>query len=363
MALQVVTANGSSLGGPTATRKTATGGLQNAVQPTSTYNPAYTMPVSTQLYNTPLNGGYVAGAQAPAPQQYTYADGTYAGTGTGGAAAAQASAQTVAEYDAMIRQLQAQEGRLGQTEQVGLGNIGNAYNLGRNRLDEQKGIAQRNFNTQTGLNTQSYLGARNGIKQNTRATANALQRLLGINGAGNSSAALEQAPYAAGLQGSTQLNGAQQTFSNNTNTLNTGWEDTERSYKNNTFDLDQQKYSQENSLRSSIAQTRAGILDRLGETSAQKALASGAGYGAAQAQRDSYQSRVNSLLDQITGLGNQYQNPVLKTGDVNFKSNPLDAFSLGNMAQINNQGGARANMNPGFLNLVNPQEEEEERLI
>jgi hypothetical protein len=108
---------------------------------------------------------------------------------------------------------------------------------------------------------------------NTRATSNALQRLLGLNGAGNSSAALEQAPYAAGLQGNQNLNAAQQNYSTNTTRLKTSKEDADRGFKNAYEDLDTQKYGQENSLRSTIAQTRAGLLDKIAQAGVNKNLA------------------------------------------------------------------------------------------
>jgi hypothetical protein len=361
MALSVVTANGTSLGGPTATQKTASGGLQNVVNPTNTINPAYTMPVSTQIYNTPLDAGNVAGASY-APQAYSYADGSYAGSGAAGAAAARAAADTAAQYDALIRQLQGQEGRLDAQLNVGLGNITNSYNQGENRLNQGRDIDRRNYDTSTSLNMNQYSQTRTGIMNNTRATNNALQRLLGINGAGNSSAAYEQAPYAAGLQGTQNLSQAQMTYGNNRNALDTSWNDAELSYNNNLEDLKNQRYGQENSLRSSIAQTRASLLDRLSEAQTNKAVAGGASWAGAQAAQGGLQSRINGLLDSIVGLGNQYANPVLRTGDVTFKAPTLGGFSLGGNRGISQAPGAQGSVDPAFQNLF-PNQDDEERYI
>lgn len=300
----------------------------------------------SQLNNIPTSptntGAYTGGG--------SYATGGSAG---GGAAAAPASdPATAAYYQQQIDQLNSQNGRLDSQLNTGLANLSNSYNTQSNRLNDQKGIAQRNYNDQTQQNMQGYSNTRNGIMSNTRSTANALQRLLGMNGAGNSSAALEQAPYAAGLQGSTNLNQAQQSYNTNTNALTHSWEDTQKQYSNAFDDLNNQKYSQENSLRSSIAQTRANLLDQIASAGVNKSLALGQNYAQAQAARTPYQQQINSLLDSIAGLGNQYANPVLKAGDVNFSAPTLGQYSLGQQAQINNQTGGAGDLNPSFISLL-----------
>jgi hypothetical protein len=238
--------------------------------------------------------------------------------------------------------LQNQLDQLDPSLQTGLGNIGNSYNLQANRLDQQKAVGQRNYNTGVQQNDQSYANNRNGIATNTRANTTALQRLLGMNGAGNSSASYELAPYAAGLQGSTQLNQAQQVYGNNRNSLDTSWGDTQRSYTNSLEDLNNQRYQQENGLRSSIAQSRAQILNQMGQASGNP---------------QQYASQVNDLLSQITQLGQQYQNPVLRSADVSYAAPTTSNYFLnGGQAQAAQggqlQGGAASDLNPTFLNLL-----------
>ena len=316
--------------------------------------------------NVTQTGGTNQGPIAPLVEDpwSQYNGGTANGGAYGGGAYAQTSdPNTAAYYQDMMNQLNGQVGRLDGQFNVGLGNIQNSYNQQSNRLNEQKGIARRNYDTQTQQNTQNYTNTRNSIMSNTRAQANALQRLLGLNGAGNSSAALEQAPYAAGLQGSQNLNQAQQTYSNNRSGLDTNWEDAQRSYNNAFSDLDQQRYSNENNLRSSIAQTRAGLLDKIGQAAQQRETALGRGFAAAQAARNPYQEQVNSLLDQMTNLGNQYANPVMKTGDVTFKAPTLNQFSTGNQAQIANQSGGAGNLDPTFVNLLTPRDKDKNSLM
>lgn len=301
--------------------------------------------------------------QGPQQQRNTAQDDPYGiggSLGGGGGAAVQTSdPDTAAYYQDMINQLNSQNGRLDGQLNTGLSNLTNSYNQQANRLGESKAVAERNYNTQNQQNMQGYSNSRTGILNNTRSTANALQRLLGLNGAGSSSAALEQAPYAAGLQGSQNLNEAQQNYSTNTVRLKTAKEDADRGFKNAYEDLDTQKFQQENSLRSSIAQTRAGLLDKIAQAGTQREMAMGKNYEQARAARTPYQQQIDSLLDQITGLGNQYANPVLRAKDVAYKQADLGRFSLGDQARINNQGGAAGNLDPTFLNLITPREEDE----
>jgi hypothetical protein len=244
-----------------------------------------------------------------------------------------------------------------------LQNIANSYNLQGNRLDQQKAAAQRDYQTGVQQNTQSYLNNRNGIQSNTRANANALQRLLGINGSGNSSAAYEQAPYAAALQGSQQLNQAQTTFGNNAGSLDTNWQDTQRGYGNAFEDLNQ-KYTQENSLRASIAQARAGLLDKIAQATTNAGLARGQNYAQAAGARAPYQSQIDSLLSQITQLGSQFASPVMRTPDVSYQAPNLSNYFLnGGQAQAAQsqqaQGGAASDISPTFLGLLSGQQRDQ----
>lgn len=281
----------------------------------------------------------------------------------GGSNVATGDPNTAAFYDDQANQLGGQLPNLDRQQDVGLQNIINSYNLGANRLDEQKGVAQRNYDTSTQQNTRNYLNSRNGIMSNTRATANALQRLLGINGSGFSSAAQEQAPYAAGLQGSQNLSQAQNTFGNNAQSLDTNWQDTQRGYTNAFEDLGRQKYQQENSLRASIAQTRANLLDKISQAKVNAGLARGQSYGQAVSARAPYQQQVNDLLSQITGLGSQFANPVMRTQDVSFKAPDMGQYSLGNFSAPTTQlqGGAQSDLQPTFLGLLTGQQKQRDQ--
>lgn len=274
--------------------------------------------------------------------------GTYVEDASGGGGSSTAAADAAARAS-FISRLQTQLGQLDPQLEIGLNNIANSYNRSANRLDEQFAGAERDYTTNTQQNTRSYLNNRNGIMQNTRANNSALQRLLGINGSGNSSAALEQAPYAAALQGSQELNGAQTTFAGNQAGLENNWEDTKRASKNAKEDLSTQRFQQENGLRSSIAQTRATILDKI----------AGAG-----TNPGAYDAEIGTLLSQITNLGKQYEAPVIRTADVKYETPNLSNWFLNNQqsaaaAPQQAGGGAASDVDPTFLGMLGEQKRDE----
>lgn len=316
-----------------------TGYINNTGQLSGTLPSAFDTPTGSTIPGSQNE----AAARAYAANAYQ----TWQGLQSGGAAPASGSG---VDNSAVIGQLQGQLGQLDPQQQVGLDNIGNSFNLSANRLDEQNAAAQRDYGTKTQQNLQGYQNNRSNILQGTRAQANALQRLLGLNGAGNSSAAYEQAPYAAALAGSQQLNGAQQTFGQNGTSLDTAWQDTERNYGNSKQDLQNQRYQQENALRSSIAQTKASLLNNIAQ---------------AQNSPGKYSADINGLLSQITQLGQQYSNPVMRTPDVSFAAPSLTDYILKNTGQTPGApapqaaGGAQSDVSPTFLGLLTGQNRDE----
>lgn len=286
-------------------------------------------------------GGNTLGASTTRPSTIPHIDNS---ANEASIAASRAAAEDATINNGLIGQLQGQINQLDPTQAKGFENIASSYNLQGNRLRDQNAVAKRNYEQGVQQNTQSYLGNRNGILTNTRATTNSLQRLLGINGAGNSSAAYEQAPYAAGLQGSQQLNEAQQVYGQNAGKLDTSWQDTQQSYSDSLKDLDRQKYQQENSLRSSIANTRAGLLGRMGEI---------------QKAPSRYTGQINDLLAQITQLGQQYEQPIKAAPGVAFQTPDQASYLLNQNrgpAPQAQAGGAASDLNPTFLGLLADKE-------
>jgi hypothetical protein len=321
---------------------------------TAPYAPGYLasmdIPLPQNSPNIPIGGGGGGGGSTapagPTPQQIQAQQAA--------AAQQQQQSQLAAQYGDQAAQLQYQNSLLDPQLQTGLSNIGNSYNTQDQRLREDQGAAQRNYNMQGQQNTENYSSARTNAQTQTRSANSALQRLLGMNGSGNSSAAYEQAPYAAALQGSLLVNGAQKTYGQNQQSLDTNWQDTTRKFKNAKEDLDQQKYSQENGLRSSIDQSRASLLDKISQANINREMALGKDYTVAQAAQGGLTSQIHDLLSHITQLGSQYANPVMQAQNVQYTPAQLAEFGrgqIGNPQQLQASPGT-SDVNPSFLSTL-----------
>lgn len=310
-------------------------------------------PVDPQLGVNTINNGISALKSAQQASQSTSTP-SYAQQQATAQAAAQAAqnASQAAAYDSQAGQYQSQLGQLDPSQATALSNLQNQYNGQYNTAQDQFAKAQRDYNTSVANNTNSFLGTKDSILNNTRANANALQRLLGLNGAGNSSAALEQAPYAAALQGTQNLNGAQQTYAQNQAGLDTNFSDTKDNYKKTLDDLQQQLYQNQNATKASIAQQRASLLNNLSQAKINAAVTRGASYDTAKAQNN-YDGQINDLLSQITGYGNNYASPIALKNNVTYTAPTAQSYSLGQQAVASNgQSGATGDISPTFLNLL-----------
>jgi len=257
--------------------------------------------------------------------------------------------QALAEYADQEAKINQGLGGLDEQLNVGLGNVTNSYNQSANRLDTQRGLAKRDYDTGVQGTTQSMLNSRNNVNTKVRSNMNALQRLLGIAGSGNSSAAYDAAPQAALREGTNDLQGVQQTYGGNMRKLDTGWQDTERNYMQTLEDLNNQKFQQENSLRAGIAQTRASLLDQLGGVGVNKSLLNGQNYQQALQARSPYEAQINSLLGQITKLGSQYASPVMRQNNLSFAAPSLDQYNLSRGGGVDAANPQAADVDPMLL--------------
>lgn len=233
-------------------------------------------------------------------------------------------AANAAYYDQQAALLNQQLGLLDTQRGVGQSNIDNSYNTSLNRLNEQKGIANRDYTTGIGDQEQGFTSARNTVATNVRSRVNALQRLLGIAGSGNSSATQDAVPLAAAREGSQQLDPVQTTYYQNRRNLDNGWNDTLMNYDNTLSDLANQKASQQNQLGATISQSHADILSKLAGLDAQRGVA----------PNQSYTDQIGSLLTSIAGLGGQYAGAVGLKNNLSFNSAPLSKYALGPQAAI-----------------------------
>lgn len=308
------------------------GSFTNVQQPQSYYTQG--QPQSQQSQGGQQNSGtFTQDPQAAARQQYG----------------------DPSQYDSQIQGYQGELGGLDTQQNIRLQNLADQYQQGQNNLNDSNALNQRNYNQGVQQNTQSYTQNRTGIMNTTRSNANALQRLLGMNGAGNSSAALEQAPYAAALQGSVDLSGAQKAYGQNEQSLNTNWQDQTRKFKDAQDSLNAQNYQGQNSVRSGIAQQRATLLNSIADASVNKNLANGLTGQAALAGRNQYMPQIQQLQNQITQYGRSNPTPILATPAINTTPTSLTDYIQGKSAQVTDGTPGGAAIDPTFLSVLNGQ--------
>lgn len=217
-------------------------------------------------------------------------------------------------------------GLLDRQQDIGLQDVNSSYQGSLNKLLQGFGQAQRNYDTTKTQSTQDNVNARNDIQAGVGRNANALQRLLGQHGAGNSSAAQIVAPYGAALQGTQQLRGVSDAYGRNMQSLDTNWQDYNSNFNNSREDLDRQKYTQENSLRGDVAGRRQQLLSSLAQLTAQQRAAQGGSSAAALAAAQPYLSQANNAASQQVDYGRQYASPI-QAQTVNYAAPDLQQYN------------------------------------
>lgn len=174
--------------------------------------------------------------------------------------------------------------RLGAQQGVGDQNILNSYNSAFQQLTGQKAADLQNLTNQQSQAQSDNQSARDNIGASVRNVSQGLARLLGIHGAGNSSAATVLAPFAAAQQGNQQRSQVQQAYGQNMNALDQAITGTNTGYDNSFGQLATDKQQKENDLQSSIAQQRANLLGQRSDAT-------------------NNQPAIQAILDSITQLG------------------------------------------------------------
>jgi hypothetical protein len=298
-----------------------------------------------------LNAAHAQGQQVQQQNQAAAAQASASGQYDPQAAAKQ-QADLASQYADQASQLQGQYGFLDNQLQNGQQTINNSYGQSAQSLADQQALLQRQYDANKAQNTQDYNSTANNARTQVRSQSQALQRLLGMNGAGNSSASYEQAPYAAALQGSQLINNAQSTYAKNAANTDNNWAQTQLSAKQAKQKLDQSKTAQEQKLQQDVANSRATLLDQIRQANINHDLALGKDYKTAAAAQAGTQAQVQSLLQQIQSLGRVA--PI--TADpqqIQYQTPDMAQYSLEGMAAPQTaQNGQQSNIDPSFLSLL-----------
>lgn len=279
--------------------------------------------VSYQEIQSRLAAGAASGGGA-APNQVGY--------GGGGGGAAGPDPNEIAYYEDQISNLN----RLLQSSNVqrdqGLTQIGDSYNKNVGRTNEAQTRTLSGYETKRNDNATARQQGLGQIDTNTRTSYDSLQRLLGLQGAGVSSAAQVLVPHAVSRYGTQQRTGALQTFGRNERDINTAVDDAKLQYKNALDDLLAQKQSKTEDFLRGILNQQSQLNQQLASAQTNLGIARGGNYQSTRAARQPYSDAVSSIQGQLDNLFNQYRSPEYNVQPVNPKAVELGKYTVDPLA-------------------------------
>lgn len=289
----------------------------------------------------------------------------YTGSGGNGASTPAYDPVELGLIDNQIGTVNSGIGRIGDQRVIGMDNILNSYIEAQNALNDQRGRAQRDYQTNKDQTGQDFTNTRSNIRSQAGQQFTGLQRLLGSMGSGRSSAAQVLAPFAVGREAATRFGDVEQDFQRNQGYLDTANQDSEDQYSSYLKQIARDRDLKKNELNAGLAENEAGLQDQLAGLQLQKQQLLGGSLDNVLAAIQPYQSRVQSLLSQIDNYGRQYKNSVKATGEVKFARPDLDAYDYSQFSTptLNGQRDPRSDYTSPLVSLLNQPDDEEKRLV
>lgn len=252
------------------------------------------------------------------------------------------SANDLALIDSQISSTQSALERLLSQRNIGYGNIDASTQEARNKLMQERAIAERDYGLKKDQSAQDYTNTRAGLRANAGGQYTALQRLLGGAGAGRSSAAQIVAPFAVGREAAQRFGEVQDQFGRNNQAMDISYGDTSRQFDDYNQGLDRQREQKRRELESGILQNEAGLQDTLAQLISTKTSNAGGDVMSAIAPQ---QSRIQQILGQIDQLSTVA--PVQAQGSVAYNAPELAQYDYSQFSTPETgQGGAQDYVSP-----------------
>jgi hypothetical protein len=233
---------------------------------------------------------------------------------TGGASTSDPNA--VAYYNDVISQLQSQLAGAQAQEGTGLNNITQGYNDAVNQQNQSESSAESGYATsraQNGTQRENNIGA---INLNANQAYNALLGILGMSGAGVSSAAAVGAPQAVAKNASSQRAGADTTFNQNDQSITTAEDQTKQSFANALKDLLTQKNTQTQNFESGLLNTEGQLQQQIRDAQINRAEYGGQPYATAAAGAGNTTQAISDIQAKLGQIFQQYATPQFNVNPV-----------------------------------------------
>jgi hypothetical protein len=241
----------------------------------------------------------------------TLGAGTVNTGGTDNTASIEAAQRTSA-----IDQINRLLGVVGEQERAGLSSIETGYSNERQRLSDQQAKANRDFGLQSESNSKQRQAGLGQVDDFAYNSYNTLQRLARAGNAGDSSFARQVVPNVVAKGAGTRRTGVINTAGENEQAISLAKGDAEDQFRAGFSDLDTQKNSQIQALRS-------GVQNQAMDLEGQRAQLEAAGGGVSQNTINSLNSRAETLKS----LFGQYA-PQFTPKAVNLKTPELGQFTV-----------------------------------
>ena len=317
------------------------GHLLNALPGYSTLGSNITNPNIN--YSGVPNPGYTPQASAGIPQTspQPIVDNTapidnYGGYGS---AAAQTTAnQNIAQNTSLTNLINGALGRIPGKLQSAQHNVQNQFDTNNNQLQSGYDAAHLNNQQQTLQNSQQFQTNKNQIQDQASAGMSSLQRLLGMHGAGGSSAAMFNAPNAVAGVASQQNAGAGQNFGQNQQGIDTSWNQYQTGFGDSKKQLNDWLGQQLNAAQVNSNTNESALQQQL--LGLQPTVAAG------QPQVD----RINQLATQSDQLQNF--NPSYDGKTPTYTAPSVSSYTVAPNQIQQNQSGMQGAMTPALATLL-----------
>jgi hypothetical protein len=321
---------------------------------TSTGLRTTTQPVYRTTSNTaPSNPASQQNASGNTTQDPTNtATSTYRSSGT-------FDPQSLIEAQDAVDQANFALSRLGTQRENALANIASSFGNYRTSLQNDFNRNQGSYNTNRTQTITDQEKAKGRIDTQVRTRGNALQRLLGSAGAGDSQAALELAPYAAARTGTQLRAQVNDQYARNLSGLDQSWSQYNTDYTNEVSSLADQENTKRNQTLADFLTQEASAKDNLSRGQAAVRYAQSGDAAAARALRNAALPQIYQLLQQIDGLGKQPVTPTVN--DISYDAPQLSDYTTSNMQDVAGIDGAMAdNVDPVYQNWLRRLQDEDQ---
>lgn len=226
------------------------------------------------------------------------------------------------------------------------------YNVKRNELQSAYDRSKAEYDSSTTQNQQQLQTNKNTIADRASQGLRGLLRTLGAMGAGGSSSAMYNAPELVTAQANQERTGANQTFGENQQKLDTNWGNYQIDHENDKKKLEDWKAGQLRENEQKVLNQKNSLLQTLADAYVQRGSA---GQGAGNAineltqQMKSNQSRLNEL--------NRFVAPQYNGMRANYATPSLSSYNTGNSSittEVSDapQAGMNANVTPTLAMLL-----------